>query len=153
MRALEEKRKHLNHLDYEMAMLHYCFPEIAKREPGEDRNVFIESFALHARALYEFLVSNSPRRLNAVAQDFIPDFQPTDAHSVRGIIKKIEDQILHVGWERTQDNSLKFDAATEGERILNWIDLWHTVFWARLPTEYLPPPLMSLAGPRCPPSG
>ena len=42
MRPLEEKRKHLNHLDYEATMLHYCFPEIAKRGPGEDRNVFIE---------------------------------------------------------------------------------------------------------------
>ena len=116
-------------------MLHYCFPEIGKREPGEDRNVFIRVASrcmLHR--LYEFLVSNSPRRLNAIAQDFIADFQPTDRDSVRDIIKKIEDQILHMGWERTQDNSLKFDAETEGLEILKWIDLWQTVFWTQAPS-------------------
>jgi hypothetical protein len=120
-------------------MLHYCFPEIRKREAGEDRNVYIECFALHARALYEFLISNSPRKLNAVAKDFVADFQPTDADSVRDIIKKIEDQILHMGWERTKDNSLKFDAATEGRQIFEWIDFWHMAFWTRLPAEYLSP--------------
>jgi hypothetical protein len=120
-------------------MLHYCPTEIAKRGPGEDRNVYIECFALHARALYEFLVSNSPRKLNAVARDFVSDFQPTDSESVSSIIKKIEDQILHVGWERTQDNNLKFDAATDGVTVLDWIDYWHSVFWTELPAEYLPP--------------
>src|SRR5262245_46509755 len=136
MKTVEEKQGHLNHLHYEMTMLHYCFDEIPKRESGEDRNVYIECFALHARALYEFLVSNSPRRLNAVAKDFIADFQPTDADSVSDIIKKIEDQILHMGWERTRDNSLTFDVATEGTTILRWINLWFQVFSAHLPTKY-----------------
>src|SRR5262249_41389423 len=101
------------------------------------RNVYIECFALHARALYEFLISNSPRKLNAVAKDFIADFEPTEAEGVRNIIKKIEDQILHMGWARTHDINLKFDAATEGKQIFNWIDFWHTVFWTRLSDEYL----------------
>ena len=139
MRALEERRNHLDHLNYEVAMLHYCFPEIAKREPGEDRNVYIESFALHARALYEFLVSKNHSGWNAVAKDFVADFQPTDAESVRDIIKKIEDQILHIGWERTLDHGLKFDAATEGVKILSWIDLWYAVFWTKVGDEYLHP--------------
>src|SRR5262245_21625442 len=133
MKPLEEKQKHLDHLHYEVTMLHYCLPEIAKREPGKDRNVYIECFALHERALYEFLISNSPRKLNVVAKDFVADFQPTDSESVGDIIKKIQDQILHIGWERTQDNSLKFDAATEGEQIFKWIAFWQTVFWTRLP--------------------
>ena len=122
-------------------MLHHCYPEIAKREPSEDRNVYIECFALHARALYEFLVSHSPRGLNAVAHDFIADFEPSDTdNSVRDVIKKIEDQILHIGWERTEHHRLKFDADAEGARILNWIDGWFIYFWARLPGEYLDPP-------------
>ena len=89
MRTVEEKRKHLSHLDYEVTMLHYSYDEIPKRKPGEDRNVYIECFALHARALHEFLTSNSPRRLNAVAQDFIAEFKPTDSDAVGDIIKKI----------------------------------------------------------------
>jgi hypothetical protein len=140
MRTVAEKRKHLNHLDYEVTMLHYCYKEILKREPGEDRNVYIECFALHARALYEFLISHSPRRLNAVAQDFIAEFEPTDKDVVGDIIQKIQDQILHMGWERTQDTNLKFDAATDGVKIRNWIDLWLAVFWVRLPDEYVTPP-------------
>ena len=38
MKPLEEKQKHLDHLHYEVTMLHYCLPEIAKREPGKDRS-------------------------------------------------------------------------------------------------------------------
>ena len=41
-----------------------------------------------------------------------------------------------MGWERTQDNALKFDAVTEGKTIFDWIDFWHTCFWTRLPAEY-----------------
>jgi hypothetical protein len=47
----------------------------------------------------------------------------------------VKDQILHMGWERTQEHSLKFDAAIEGVKIRNWIDLWFAAFWVRLPTE------------------
>ena len=127
-----------------MTMLHYCYDEIPKRQEGEDRNVCIECFALHARALYEFLISNSPRGLNAVAKDFVADFEPTDKEAVGDIIQKIQDQILHMGWERTQDNSLKFDAATEGKKIFRWVDSWHSVFWTRLPSEYVDPLKMTL---------
>lgn len=129
--TLEEKRKYLGHLMYEVGMLHYCYPEIVKRaqEPGNERNVYIECFALHARALYEFLIRNSPRKLNVVAQDFVADFQPTDAEGVSDIIQKIHDQILHMGWKRTTDNALKFDVATEGEKIWNWLAFWSSVFW------------------------
>jgi hypothetical protein len=92
------------------------------------------------RLASEFLISNSPRKLNVVAQDFVADFQPTDAEGVSDIIQKIHDQILHMGWKRTTDNALKFDVATEGETIWNWIDFWSSAFWAELPEEYVPPP-------------
>jgi len=136
MRTSEEKGKHLSHLAYEMTMLHYCYDEIPKRQEGEDRNVCIECFALHARALHEFLTSKLYGTQNAVAQDFVAEFDPTDKETVGDIIKKIQDQIVHMGWERTQDNALKFDAATEGKTIFDWIDFWHTCFWTRLPAEY-----------------
>jgi hypothetical protein len=112
----EEKRKHLRHLIYEVVMLYYSNAGIAERtqKPGNERNVYIECFALHARALYEFFVSKKHGGWNVVAQDFVADFQPTDTESVSDIIKKIEDQILHMGWKRSEDNHLKFDANKDG---------------------------------------
>jgi hypothetical protein len=136
MRTSEEKGNHLSHLAYEVTMLHYCYDEIPKRPPGEDRNVYIECFALHARALHEFLTSKRYGNQNAVAQDFVAEFDPNGKETVGDIIKKIQDQIVHMGWERTQDNALKFDAVTEGKTIFDWIDFWHTCFWTRLPAEY-----------------
>jgi hypothetical protein len=86
--------------------------------------------------LHEFLTSKRYGNQNAVAQDFVAEFDPNGKETVGDIIKKIQDQIVHMGWERTQDNALKFDAVTEGKTIFDWIDFWHTCFWTRLPAEY-----------------
>jgi len=138
MRTIDKKQKHLDHLAYEVTMLHHCSPAIGKLDPGEDRNVYIECFALHARVLHEFLISKRYKDKNVVAQDFIDKFAPKGEDPVGPIIKKIEDQILHMGWGRTHDNALKFDAETEGATILEWIDFWFTAFWTQLPPEYVP---------------
>jgi hypothetical protein len=37
MRTVEEKRKHLNHLDYEVAMLHYCCSVARSIHPAKGR--------------------------------------------------------------------------------------------------------------------
>jgi hypothetical protein len=76
---------------------------------------------------------------NAVAQDFVAEFDPNGKETVGDIIKKIQDRIVHMGWERTQDNALKFDTDTEGKTIFDWIEFWHTSFWTRLPREYVDP--------------
>jgi hypothetical protein len=69
-------------------MLQNVYLEIGKREPGHERNAFIECFALHARALHEFLTSKRHRNQNAVAQDFVESFKPTENDSMGIIIKK-----------------------------------------------------------------
>ena len=65
----------------------------------------------------------------------MPDFRTTNSESVIDIIKKIEDQILHMGWKRSEDNHLKFDANKDGAKVRDWIDATLTDFAARLPPE------------------
>jgi len=43
-----------------------------------------------------------------------------------------------MGWRRAGDNSLKFDAATEGLKIRDWLNYWVEVFWVELPADLIP---------------
>jgi hypothetical protein len=57
--------------------------------------------------LHEFLTSKRYGNQNAVAQDFVAEFDPNGKETVGDIIKKIQDQIVHMGWDarRTMHSS------------------------------------------------
>ena len=135
----QEKRAYLAHLNYEVWMLKHSYERIANRpkEPA-DCNAFIECFAVHARALFEFLTNKPHRNQNALARDFIGSFVPSgDAECVSTIIDKIQDQILHTGWTRGEAHTIKFT----GEDIIKvreWIDASLKEFATQLTPENRP---------------
>src|SRR5262245_18238007 len=126
------KRAYLDHIVYELEMLRFAYNEIAKREVGLECNAFIQSFAVHARSLYEFLTSKvGYGDKNARAYHFVTDFEHADKERVKPIIEKIENQIVHTGWARTDDRTIKFNG-TDMIQIVEWSEAGLRDFATRL---------------------
>ena len=101
------------HLHYEVVMMRWAFEQIPTVPPSLVRNAFIESFALHARVLYEFLVSkkvkNNP---NVLAKYYVKDFKPDGIADASRKIIMLNEQIFHFTKRRTDDDKW----------VLQWIE-------------------------------
>jgi hypothetical protein len=122
---MDEKRKYLaEHLRYEVMMLRYAHDRVLALPVGGDRNAFIESFAVHARALHE-LLTNAEDSRNRVAADIVPGFRVQCRKSqlvqIRHLITKLNQQILHMGTQRTDVPERKF-SVQNGRKVLDWIE-------------------------------
>ncbi len=104
-RVSTEKLAYLEEqLSYELVMLNYTFMRLmtsASSTPEEqlDFNAFLESFAVHARNLVEFL-SNEAQQGGRRAWDYIPTFEaPNQAVYFRRLLG-LENQILRTSAQR-----------------------------------------------------
>ena len=66
------------HVRYEVVMVRWAFGQIQPLPPSLERNAFIECFAVHARALFEFLASEGDAR-SVDALVYVEGFKPDGA--------------------------------------------------------------------------
>jgi hypothetical protein len=122
------------HLPYEIDMLRACYsgwqdfvqsvPSPTTQEQQLCRNVLIESFCMHARALLDFFSkSNDPT--DAIASDFTNGFVPTfdcSKEPLKTLRTKLNKELFHLTKNRTIVEANKFNMAADGKLILDAIE-------------------------------
>ena len=98
-----------DHVPYEIAMMRATHDALSQGvPPGICSNAYIESFAIHARALINFLNGKDGSR----AQDFAENYFPFASGQIRqGLIEKLNQQIPHITEKRFNTPEEKLNGA------------------------------------------
>ena len=94
------------HLPYEIGMLRLLYGKLLSKHGQLEANAFIESFFLHARNLVAFFRNDTdcgfdPRYFTKQDYKVAGNFAPA------GLVKKVNQQIQHLGCDRTDKGALK----------------------------------------------
>jgi hypothetical protein len=127
------------HVRYEVVMVRWAFKQIQSLPPSLERNAFIECFAVHARALFEFLTSKGDTR-SVDALVYVDGFKPDGAADAARKVTTLNEQVFHL--RRTDDTNLKFDASDDGAWVLQWLeaalDKFNSELSSPYPNDWLP---------------
>ena len=135
MRGEDLERYLDDHLPYERMMLEYTFRKISVGQSQCDWNAYYESFAVHARNLYEFLTNGDG---NAKAHEFVPDFKAKKDQSVTvPIFSKLGAQVHHLSPSRPSEEEKKVQL-TDAQAIHAWIEKHFAEFVSTLPENMKP---------------
>ncbi len=148
----QEKYDYLSsHLQYEVSMMRATYERFDK-PAGDDvdsivyRNAVIESFAVHARGLYE-LLTNAKDNRNVVANDLVGSFEAARNHPRRVEVRKkldsLNSQMMHLGKTRPDVIPAKQFNGEVAHFVLNWIEgrlsELDELIQEKLDVEWLPP--------------
>ncbi len=118
-----------DHLAYERQMLGYAYAQMHAMGAGLAWNVHYESFAVHARNLYDFL-RNDTRSGNYNAYHFVPDWKPPTYDL---LFNGLDPFVFHLGMKRS--GLVKLNLAGLG-LLGTWLD-GHWADWVnRLPEPF-----------------
>jgi hypothetical protein len=141
----DSNRHQWEHLPYEIDMLRAAylqFNELARLDPARTafwRNVLIESFCVHARALLDFFSNKSNDPTDALPSDFTVGFSPTfdlTKDPLKALRVKLNKQLFHLTKNRTIVGDQKFDIIRDGRVVLENIELAIRRFTACLKAEF-----------------
>jgi hypothetical protein len=133
--SVTERQEYLReHLSYELLMLRYTATRLEHVRDQLLWNSLFESFGVHARNLYDFLRNEADSR-NFKASDFVDDFDCGEIESVRGLIDKLRQQLLHLGKRRFKHGGIKLNSENAA-KIDGWIEKAIAKFAAELPEQY-----------------
>lgn len=97
-------------------------------------NTLFESFGVHARILYDFLRNEKDSR-NFKASDFVDRFECGEIESIRGLMEKLRQQLLHLGKRRYRDGEHKLNVEN-AMKIKEWIEKGLAKFTKELGEPY-----------------
>src|SRR5271169_3273197 len=107
MATQDQKIEHLTeHLPYELLMLRHTRERMSSPRYPLDWNAHYESFAVHARNLFDFLM-NDATQANFKASHFSTFKASKNAEVQRLIRQDFHSQILHLGKNRESDEDRK----------------------------------------------
>ena len=150
-RTAKELRAVWHHLVYEIQMLNANAQVLStfRADPSEDKdriiqNALIESFAVHARSLLEFLFPETPRPDDVVADDFFDD--PSDWHKrrppmtdlLKTVRRRVGQEVAHLTYARA--------AITDEQRKWPFVEITVDIdseireFANLLPVDLIKPP-------------
>jgi hypothetical protein len=98
----KDLRAELNHVLYELEMMHFAAQRASAMPEGPEQNALLESFLIHTRALDEFF-SNKPKRGNPDqsddmrASDFVAGFAVTEPHPE---LSRMHKEVGHLTYSR-----------------------------------------------------
>jgi len=126
-------------IGYELAMLNYTFMRLVTARPSTaeeqlDRNAFLESFAIHARNLVNFLSPESQAE-EPRAADYVATFETPDRSRVQRPLLRLERQILTIIASQTTEPKEKFNIESARE-LYTWIVPAILRFEERLAPKY-----------------
>jgi hypothetical protein len=107
-RTTEELKEVSNHLNYEFIMLNSLANGLASGIGGQGplQNALLESFAIHVRALIDFLYSKQPKNDAVIAEDYFnhPEewvrLRPDSSDILEKARKRAHKEIVHLTYER-----------------------------------------------------
>jgi hypothetical protein len=135
MSSEAERKTYLNeHLGYEMFMLRYTAQTLPQRHQQLEWNICVESFAVHARVLYEFLTNDTISQ-NFRARDYVRDFKAPKTNDTIGIFDRVHRQVLHLAKNRSSEAAGKIILA-DVEKAKQWIEDHFKIFIGSLEEPY-----------------
>lgn len=109
------------HLHYELMMLLHTYGRVCELNQCPDRCAFYESFAVHARNLYNFLTNDEDSR-NYRADEFVYGFE-SKGNELHGKIQRMNIQVQHMGKARVGDSDSEDKITTvDCETVARWIE-------------------------------
>jgi hypothetical protein len=133
----EKLTKHLaESLPYELLMLRHTHRQLSQEQNQLDWNVFLESFAIHARNIIDFLTNRSDSR-DIEASHFGGAYKPPAHRELDGLKQKLHYQILHLGKRRQGelDREERFNT-DDADKLCRWIEDAMARFLSSLSVEY-----------------
>ncbi|TPK99031.1 MULTISPECIES: hypothetical protein [unclassified Mesorhizobium] len=113
-------------------MLRYTFGVLKTVINPLSWNAHFESFAVHARSLYEFLTDGGDSR-NFMAKHFgVAAAKKTD---MSGTINRMNEQVMHLTKNRFSENEMKVTLSDAG-RVARWIEEKISAFAKALKEPY-----------------
>jgi hypothetical protein len=126
----EDKLKYLReHVAYEREMLEFTYARLHKTEPGKEWNMAYESFAVHARNLYDFLRNEGKRQTNFRADDYVEGW----GLSAFTLFNDLDIFVFHMAASREEREKLNLQIL---RKLGAWLDQQWAVWVGRLPQEY-----------------
>jgi hypothetical protein len=127
MSSREKKIIHLgDHLPYELLMFRHAYQRALEERYQLDWNACYESFALHSRILFNFLM-NEDSANNFKAKEFA-DFTGNNDAKVRRLINQdLHWQVFHFGKQRKSEDEEKV-GREERKIIFEWVEQNFTEF-------------------------
>jgi len=135
MSSAAERKSYLNeHLGYEMFMLRYTAQTLPQRHQQLEWNICMESFAVHARILYEFLTNDKNAR-NFRANEYVPHFDAPKTDDTKSVFDRVNRQVLHLAKNRPNEASGKI-ILTDVDKAMQWIEHHFKIFVDSLEEPY-----------------
>jgi hypothetical protein len=123
-----------DHLPYELMMLRYTRSRLGEPQSALIWNATLESFAMHARLLFEFLTNDGESR-NFKAEDFSHGYVAKGKEKMRGKRDKLNEGLFHLAKTRSSDHHKK--VSTEVAIVLfDWIEDRFEGFLASLSPDW-----------------
>jgi len=121
------------HLLYELLMLRFAHAQILKPQGQLTWNALYESFAVHARILFDFL-TNDAHSENMQASDYNSAFEAKDPGAVRGVKNSLNPHVLHLAKIRKEaDRKPHIDRL---KKLYVWLDENLIRFGHELPQNF-----------------
>lgn len=124
----DEKEKAIIHVDKEFRIFDICYKKLKKGLKGPRKRVYLESFLLHARNLYEFLCKSKGNYIKVV--DFSVYSFSINKRDV--FIPEINNQLSHMTYTRLKPK----DLFIEKEKIYNIIKDALIEYNKKVPNKY-----------------
>ena len=131
-RTLEELREASDHLHYEVSMFLSLTSVLAERTFDEDviKNATLESFAIHIRAIMDFLYPSNPRRDDVLAEDFFDspeqwwNIQPQLSELLKNAKRRADKEVVHLTFARLDvtDETKPWSFIKIAKEIMNIFD-------------------------------
>jgi hypothetical protein len=122
------------HLCYELLMMRHTFEELTTPKNSYlDWNAYFESFAVHARNLYDFLTNDGGCN-NFKARDFDPQFK---ASKLDNVFSLFNSGVFHLGKSRPTEEDDKINVC-RAAKVRDWIEQNFSAFKSNLNSDHYP---------------
>jgi hypothetical protein len=109
------------HIPSELLMLRFTLGKLQNEKHPLAWNAMLESFAVHARNLYWFLVNKRNHQEDYSACDFAKNYTVPNASDMTGPFQRLNRQVIHLGKQRKKINTDKFQTH-HAEKVSEWIE-------------------------------
>jgi hypothetical protein len=109
------------HIPYELLMLRFTLGRLKGEKHPLAWNAMLESFAVHARNLYWFLINKRNHQEDHVASDFTVSYMVPSKSAMMGPFQRLNQQVMHLGTQRKKADTEKFQS-DDAEKVAKWIE-------------------------------
>jgi len=106
------------HLPYELKMLRFTRSQMSRTSCYLSWNAYLESFAVHARNIVNFLTNGDKGNMNA--KDLLINYRARIG-SESGPMNKLNQQVFHLAKDRSAESASKFNTDNV-EAVTDWVE-------------------------------